>query len=98
MTSTTTTDIVYFTVSKVMNVVGIGYIITGHTANGAVKPGAIIWLDNESFFVIDAVEQIEYAENSKVETALILEVIKYDEVKLLFAIHPGQILAIKTLL
>lgn len=78
-----------------MNVVGIGYIITGNPVNGEVKPGAVIKSDNhEACFVIDAVEQIEYAESDNAETALILEDVKVDAVELLLAIEPGQVLII----
>ncbi len=95
MTSNMTPTNVFFTVSRVMNVVGIGYIITGNPVNGEVKPGAVIKSDNhEACFVIDAVEQIEYAESDNAETALILEDVKVDAVELLLAIEPGQVLII----
>jgi hypothetical protein len=86
---------VRFTVSKIMNVVGIGYIITGCPVNDEVKPGAIIILnDDRPAFVIDAVEKIEYAEADAVETALILEAVEDDAADYLFTISPGQVLII----
>lgn len=95
MTSNMTPTNVFFTVSRVMNVVGIGYIITGNPINGDVKPGAIIKSDNhEHSFVVNAVEHIEYAERENPETALILEDVKVDGVELLLAIEPGQVLVI----
>ncbi len=79
-----------------MHVVGIGHIVTGQSGNGEIKPGATIMLndDQQQAFIVDAVEQIEYAEDHTAETALILEAVKGEATELLINISSAQILTI----
>lgn len=81
-----------------MHVVGIGHIVTGQSGIDEVKPGATITLndDQQQAFIVDAVEQIEYAEANTAETALILEAVEGDATELLMNILPGQILTINS--
>lgn len=79
-----------------MHIVGIGYIITGQSGIDEVKQGATIILndDQKEAFIVDAVEQIEYAEANTAETALILEAAEGHATKVLKSILPGKILTI----
>lgn len=81
-----------------MHVVGIGHIVTGQSGNDEVKPGATIILNDyqKEAFIVDAVEQIEYAEVNTAETALILEAIEGEATELLMTILPDQILTINS--
>lgn len=65
----------YFRVTNAMNVVGIGYILTGNITRGQIEPGNIIQVEtkqNSAEYLIEAVEIIEYSNGSDKETALIL--------------------------